>query len=314
MQGGQGATAVCDFLNSLGILRTELKIVFDHPVELPVWAEESLRSVFGYALKKVACVTELPTCENCPFLSRCAFPTLFPSATAGNLPDSVPYILNVSVANPTAKVGAATVYLTIMEKSRIHFASVLTAFEMAGKLGLGKSRVEFALDCVRVERELGSGRFEEWSGQSLLHTPKVQIPSSPEGNICVALHTPIRIKRAGRLVGPEAFGFPDLVQGIRQRFRNLSVDNFPVPALPNPRDFKVMNGVTVQLTWREYSRYSSRQNRVLKAGGVIGEITLEEPGRTATWESFWPVLWAAQWVHVGRSTSMGFGRIRVTKR
>ena len=61
------------------------------------------------------------------------------------------------------------------------------------------------------------------------------------------------------------------------------------------------------MEWREWTRYSSRQQERLQMGGLVGEAEIE--GRDL--EPFWPYLWLGQWTHAGKGTSMGLGRYRI---
>ena len=58
------------------------------------------------------------------------------------------------------------------------------------------------------------------------------------------------------------------------------------------------------LHWREWTRYSSRQNEKLQMGGLVGSFELAG----AVLDRFWPLLWLGQWTHAGKGCSMGLGR------
>ena len=58
------------------------------------------------------------------------------------------------------------------------------------------------------------------------------------------------------------------------------------------------------LHWREWTRYSSRQNEKLQMGGLVGSFELAG----ADLDRFWPLLWLGQWTHAGKGCSMGLGR------
>jgi len=61
-----------------------------------------------------------------------------------------------------------------------------------------------------------------------------------------------------------------------------------------------------QLTWHDWTRYSSRQQTKMNMGGLIGSFSLD-----GDLQNFWPYLWLGQWTHTGKGTSMGLGAYRI---
>jgi hypothetical protein len=65
-------------LHLLAMLPTlSLDLVFEaiDPVEIPPSSGSIWRGAFGYALKRVACVTRLRPCEGCPLEYSCVIPS-----------------------------------------------------------------------------------------------------------------------------------------------------------------------------------------------------------------------------------------------
>jgi hypothetical protein len=57
------------------------------------------------------------------------------------------------------------------------------------------------------------------------------------------------------------------------------------------------------LQWKDWTRFSSRQDQEMTLGGVIGEWTLlGDLGELLPW------FWLGQWLHVGKNATMGMGR------
>jgi hypothetical protein len=59
-----------------------------------------------------------------------------------------------------------------------------------------------------------------------------------------------------------------------------------------------------ELSWYDWTRYSSRQDTTMDMGGLLGRFELDG----AVLAPFWPYLWLGQWTHAGKGTSMGLGR------
>jgi hypothetical protein len=58
-----------------------------------------------------------------------------------------------------------------------------------------------------------------------------------------------------------------------------------------------------RLEWKDWTRFSSRQDQEMTLGGVIGEWTLSgDLGDLLPW------LWLGQWLHVGKNATMCMGR------
>lgn len=58
--------------------------------------------------------------------------------------------------------------------------------------------------------------------------------------------------------------------------------------------------------WEDWTRYSSRQDRRMTLGGLVGHAVYE--GDLAP---FWPFLVFGQWTHVGKNATFGLGRYEI---
>jgi len=61
------------------------------------------------------------------------------------------------------------------------------------------------------------------------------------------------------------------------------------------------------LQWKDWTRFSSRQDQEMTLGGVIGEWTL-----SGDLEELLPWFWLGQWLHVGKNATMGMGKYSLT--
>ncbi|HEX3034371.1 MAG TPA: CRISPR system precrRNA processing endoribonuclease RAMP protein Cas6 [Thermodesulfobacteriota bacterium] len=60
------------------------------------------------------------------------------------------------------------------------------------------------------------------------------------------------------------------------------------------------------LSWMDWERYSNRQGERMKLGGVVGKVSFTGPlGK------FLPYLLLAEYIHVGKETTFGLGKIKV---
>lgn len=127
----------------------------------------------------------------------------------------------------------------------------------------------------------------------------------------IVIETPLRLKRANRLVTPEHFGFADLFGNLLRRISMLTYFHTDTPLETDFRGLvdRAREVATVQadLQWHDATRYSSRQDATMQMGGVLGVLDIAADDL----EPYWPYLWLGQWTHAGRFTTMGLGRYRI---
>ena len=263
-------------------------------------------------------------------LSSCVYPWLFESRTPPNArklsryPRTPgPFVLEPFNSHYDVGFGTQNLGLILFGQANDQLPYVLHALERAGRGGLTAKRVKLNLMDVQVERRVqdavtvGVGsldREDEWStihesgGQ--LATPQPQplfVPASPEA-VRVRLLTPLRIRRDNHLVDQRGFDFRSLAGVLLRRISLLT--NF-FGDTPLETDFagllRLADSLNIRqrkLHWREWARYSSKQETKLQMGGLVGWFEVEG----LNLEPFWPYLWLGQWTHAGKVCSMGLGR------
>lgn len=128
----------------------------------------------------------------------------------------------------------------------------------------------------------------------------------------ITLKTPLRLKGNDKPVSAEDFTFGAFFSSLLRRISMLSYFHSDTPL---EADFAGLTASArevslagASLFWHDWTRYSSRQGREMRMGGLLGEIALDGAGL----EPFWPYLWLGQYVHAGAATSMGLGRYTIT--
>ena len=157
-------------------------------------------------------------------------------------------------------------------------------------------------------REEWTPVFEPGGGLSPVPARPPAPPPALPRTVRVRLLTPLRIKRREHFVGVQDFDFRALTSGL---LRRISLLTYFFGETPLETDFAglLRHAETVPvagraLHWREWTRYSSRQNEKLQMGGLVGSFELAG----ADLDRFWPLLWLGQWTHAGKGCSMGLGR------
>lgn len=135
---------------------------------------------------------------------------------------------------------------------------------------------------------------------------EVVSPSPTVAGDAVTLHfaSPLRLQNNGRRATAEEFTPRKLLTTLIRRIALIHEFHGPGPLL---LDFKGLAALAdglasdKQLQWRDWRRYSSRQQPI-DLGGVIGSWKL-----TGDLAPFLPFLHLGQWLHVGKEVTFGLG-------
>ncbi len=187
-----------------------------------------------------------------------------------------------------------------------HDRVLMRAWDVACQMGLGHDRRPFF---VRRVITLGPDSQRQSRNTSWALDQTRWPLSGPEQTPCrLVFPAPLRLRRHGRLI--ERPTLPDIVVAAGRR-----VGAFVPQAYRN-----VWNTVSAQMLsasrsvpsglWRgerlDLVRYSGRQRQELDIHGVCGSLLLPEGP-----SNLWPLLAAASWLHIGKGTIMGLGRMHV---
>ena len=274
------------------------------------------RGAFGHALKQTVCVTGLPDCGACALLDSCPYPFIFESRTP---PDAKklrryphtpnPYVLEPADRGYDLDGETVNLGLTLFGRANGQIPHLVEALRLAARSGLTAKRVKLELLDFQAE---SPGLGDDWrAAQDLGDGPGVisseQVPPPP-ASVKIRLISPLRIRRNERFVGPSEFGFRAFAGNL---LRRLSLLTYFFGDAPWEADFAglVRQADDIQiansnLSWRDWSRHSSRQSAKIPMGGLVGAFDLASSKLTA----FWPYLWLGQWTHVGKGCTMGLGR------
>lgn len=304
----------------LPLARYRLRFQARSAVDLPRFAGSTWRGILGHALKKAVCVTHEPQCGRCLLLHACAHAYVFetpppPRSDKMRKYTAAPHPF-VLTPEPEARVlqsgDTYTLGLTLIGHGNRQLPYLIHALSQGARSGVGKSRG--VLELLQVEQETTPGEtswntiHEPGSPLQALPVNSPAIPPSPTAPVRMMLNTPLRLKRDGKPVGPDALTFADLFSNLLRRVSMLSYFHTDTPL---ETDFAHLteqarawrNSLQVQLEWQHWRRYSSRQKAHVGMDGLMGEVILLPEGLTR----FWPYLWLGQFVHAGAGTTMGQG-------
>ncbi|MCX8086391.1 MAG: CRISPR system precrRNA processing endoribonuclease RAMP protein Cas6 [Rhodocyclaceae bacterium] len=303
---------------SLPLARYRLEFAVTRPVHLPAYAGSTLRGAWGGALRAASCMTKQPACEGCPLLATCPYAAIFetrPPETGASLQDfsqvPKPYVIEPPVMGERDYAVGETLAFHIVLAGRAleHLPLILWAHVKAFRRGVGKG--EGTAELVRVvhEGETETTILDGPEGSLLAHAPAV--PPAPTLGEAATLrfHTPLRLQTNGRRATVEEHTARKLLMALVRRIALLAEFHGSGRLDLDFRDLAHRAEAIEsrqQLRWLDWTRYSSRQQKKMDLGGVVGEWTL-----CGDLAPFAPFLHLGQWLHVGKEATFGLGGYRL---
>lgn len=301
------------------VRRFRLRFEAEKPYFVGGYRGSAWRGVFGGALKNLVCITRERECKPCLVRASCVYPYVFETeAVQGEgAPKSVdraphPYVLAPEAEWRRREVSGETVEVTLMGRGVDEWAYVLHALRQGAERGLGVERVPLRL--VAAEEETAEGGWRRAvSSKGVLIAGRAWTPEAPAmpERVRVRLVAPVRVRREQDLVEPERMGFDEFVAAVLRRVALLSrfhtQEAWRLDHAGLREAARRARVLRQELEWRDWARYSSRQQKKIPMGGVVGFYELE----TAGLEELWPLLWLGQWTHAGKGAVMGLGGYRV---
>ena len=300
--------------------RFRLRFQAEQPYSIRGYRGSAWRGVFGPALKKLVCITSDGECAPCLVRSSCAFPYIFETAPApeDDAPASVgqaphPYVLAPEPEWRPRTVRGETVEVTLLGHGVREWPYVLHALRRGAGRGLGVERVPLRLVSAE-QQDPASGRWPTiLRGDGVLIGLPAATPEPPAmpARFRLRLLTPLRVRREDDLVEPERLGFDEFVATLLRRLALLSRFHTDIAWRFDHAGLRELAAraaiVEQRLSWQDWARYSTRQQRRIPMGGVVGHSVVEAGGL----EPLWPMLWLGQWTHLGKGAVMGLGRYLV---
>lgn len=273
------------------------------------------RSAFGLHLRRRSCLTGAANCEGCALRPVCVYPQIMETRAGDDAAllreDSEapnPYVLSPHAAAPGS--AQAHLDLTLFGRAIVHAPIAVPTLEAAAAAGLGPRRMRWKLETV--ERVDARGRVVPWKPGAEVDAVDDALPLAPHA-IVVHLESPLRLRVKHRELRPQDFSFPVFFAALLRRASLLTHGFGDATQAPDAACARMLIGCaqglqleTADLRWQAQRRWSSRQQRSMPMGGIVGRFTLR--GDLAP---IWPWLWRGQWLHAGKGTVMGLGRYRL---
>lgn len=225
---------VANAVPQLPLMRYRLGFRVGDPEALQdIYLGSAWRGAFGRALRRSACITNLPSCENCALLERCVYPRTFEKRTPADAQKlrRYPTTPNPYVLAPRLASDDGTIELdaTLFGNANDDAPAILQALERAGRDGLTRRRMPLRL--LETQAETATATSERWTtiqsdGGRLRRCPAriVQTPSpdAPPSAVRVRLLSPLRIRYDERYVHPRQLDFRAFVANLLRRLSLLT--------------------------------------------------------------------------------------------
>lgn len=320
---------------SLPIARFRFTIEPTEEIRLPEYKGSAFRGGFGYAFKRATCITRDRFCEPCILKSSCAYYKVFESKVSQETAERLR--LGGDAPHPFVIEPPLTEQGYFQPGDRLTFSLVLFgsavgqlpffvyAFMILGEsFGIGKGRGRFKL--LEVEDENGKQLFDNGNlsgGFLICKAGEImgKRQSSEGREIILRFETPLRMKTAYGREKKALVTAMDDRSAVRVFLKSLYHRAFVLNQLYgeganeepyDSRKLPLVEGdvevVRAGTFWYDWERYSQRQQRRMKLGGVVGEVILN--GKVSQYE---PLLHLGEYLHVGKGTGFGLGKYQVVE-
>jgi len=184
-----------------------------------------------------------------------------------------------------------------------HADKFLMTVEEMGRTGIGNRRGRFRVKSVMAANLIGVSEFFEEE-------------TVPAPHCTIELFTPLKIKEGVNGLNYRNLSFETFFRLLIKRIINLNNlycngSSFDKEILESEKQhlFRQANAIETKTytEWRDFKRFSSRQQKSLKIGGLLGIIRYN--GEIS---QFYPFMKIGEVVGVGQHTTSGFGRYRLS--
>lgn len=302
-----------DFKQRLNIPYIKLKfyLTLTEDSILPKDKVSALRGGMGEMLLRQNCINDR-NCSTCNYKKPCiVYKTLYtqmkkkPAFMHGD--DSVGYLIECENYREYFKAGDHFFfYLVLFGDNIVYFGQYLHVFRQLGMSGIGKTGAKYIISDIKNIK--GVSILKENQPIMSNYCPETVydyvIRRENELNIKgrkneLVFHTPVSLKYCGEYI--QEFQAEPVFLAIYRRimmldyFVEIYLDVFQMNEYPRiKRQTSILR--TVQ-------RFSTTQNRKIFLKGLVGSIVFDDIS-----PEYLPYILAGELLHIGKSSSFGFGR------
>ncbi|MBZ4644012.1 MAG: hypothetical protein PWQ25_1809 [Deferribacteres bacterium] len=291
----------------------EIFLEFEKNAFADIYPSFALRAVLGKELKRFACILRhKQTCDDCPLRFQCAYSVVFETPIEknndflkGRDKASHPFITYCE-RDVNTNFNELKFELTLFGKGIKYFPYIYYGFLKAGENGLFRERAKY-----RITKVFSGGHLVNDGSSDDINLPEGTLFTADfseelvDKNIRINFLSPSRLKVKGKY--SSEISFSDILIASLSRYEILS--NLYGTSEKNGKIQINLSEIESEncLVWKEYKRYSSRQNDSMIFGGVVGYMNLR--GKFPIYAI--SLLKFAEIFGLGKNTGFGFGKILV---
>ena len=283
------------------VQRFHLRAEVTRTLELPEFSGSLLRGAFGQALRGTPLY---------PIIFEPPSPASEATSRYASVPP--PYVIEPPpVGCRRLLVGEYLDFHLILIGPALDYIPVIAAaWASALERPLGHSQGTARL--VEVTDELGTVVYDDRALPVNREVPGLIVSPPPAGlsGVTLDFQLPLCLRHKGKNVNTRDLDATQLLRAVVRRVVNVTNLTLGQPFEPDYGIlFQNIKTITLHTSLRHvgWERYSSRQNQKMLLAGLAGQCCLNGP-----LADFWPFLFLGQWLHVGRETTFGLGRYRLT--
>jgi CRISPR-associated endoribonuclease Cas6 len=302
---------------ALPVARYRFVFRMQDEIRLPEYSGSLLRGQFGAALRRTACMTGLRNCSPCPLYRTCPYPAIFETPPpAKHSLQRFSQVPNPYIIEPPAlglrdiPVGEKLSFcLVLVGRALDQLPLIAYAMQHAFARGVGRTRARGELEDIVLECHESASSV--WGPESMRlepHEPALTIPDFPDTEaIALQIETPLRLQNQGHPIACDALRPRTLFTALMRRTALLLEFHATSEGLAGNATHLAAVADRLDdercLQWKDWKRFSSRQQQEMTLGGVVGQWKLR-----GDLTELLPWFWLGQWLHVGKNATMGLGR------
>jgi hypothetical protein len=297
------------------------RLVFDvvAPITLEGYAGSALRGVFGHALIALCGLSHADIATKSEAYLRSPYAFIFnaeytaSSSTLNNVSTAPSaYVIEAPLGNKKRwEQGEQFSFdIVILGQALKCLELIFLAWRRGLLRGLGPSQgtAQFvradSLDPAANARTV----YSMDAPKVVAHARVLEAPLAEKSeDVEIRLLSPMRLQHRGRILTPDQVtGSLFLRNLVRRTTMQLQMQGHTNLGLAEIQKMNIQADETSAsscLTWQEWGRYSSRQQKKMALGGLMG-----------TWQFYamppalLTMLYFGQWLHIGKETAFGLGR------
>lgn len=313
-------------LENFSFIRLHFTILALENIILPNYKGSTFRGAFGIALKRVMCSNRKGECETCLLRDTCMYNYIFNTSPGEDAEIMTkykkvpqPFIMEPPQNYRNLYQGGERIQfsLVLIGKALDYLPYFIYTIKELGEYGLGRGRRKYKLKSVMWENKTGELKEIFNFRKNIINRTFREIVLGDfdhrdlnRDTLSINFETPTRIIYNGDfLKAPEFHG---IIRNLLRRIGNLHYFHCGEEKANIKYKELIKKAEAVKLTndetyWFDWIRFSQRQKAWMRLGGFMGSATYE-----GDFEDFLPFLWLGQWIHVGKNTTFGLGKYKIS--